>query len=182
MADVKPWSSLRARLYSFVNRNPDSNDLVVRLAGLDAADKALDIGCGPGAAVRRASEVTAEAVGVDRSGDMVEIARKRSSGRPNVRFEVGAVESLPFADDEFSSAWTVHAFHHWEDQEAGLAECRRVLAPGGRLLIVEKDVKRSKGHGLTSEEIEGVTAKLQRAGFAEVVVSKHDKQFVLIAH
>ncbi len=181
MADIKPWSGFRARLYSLIFRNPDSNELVVKLAGLGPDDRALDIGCGPGAAVRNASEIAREAVGVDRAEKMLEIARKRSAGRPNVRFEVGAVESLPFAENEFDAAWSVHAFHHWEDQEAGLAECRRVLVPGGRLLIVEKDVKKSKGHGITSAGIDEATVSLRQAGFAEVAVTKHDDQFVLTA-
>ena len=181
MADVKPWSGFRARLYSFVYRNPDSNQLVVGLAELGPEDRALDIGCGPGAAVRNAAQVAREAVGVDRSEKMLNIARKRSVDRSNVRFEVGAAESLPFAENEFNAVWTVHTFHHWEDQEAGLAECRRVLAPGGRLLIMEKDVKKSGGHGLTATGIDEVRAKLERAGFGDVGVSKHDDQFVLTA-
>ena len=181
MADVKPWSGFKARLYALIFRNPDSNELVVRLAELGPDDRALDIGCGPGAAVRNASEKAREAVGVDRAEKRMEIARKRSADRPNIRFEVGAVESLPFADNEFDAAWSVHAFHHWEDQEAGLAECRRVLVPGGRLLIMEKDVKKSKGHGITSEGIDEATAKLRRAGFAEVAIGRHDDQVVLTA-
>ncbi len=181
MADIKPWSGFRARIYSFIFRNPDSNKLVVRLAELGPGDKALDIGCGPGAAVRNASQVAKEAVGVDRAEKMLNIARKRSGDRSNIRFEVGAAEALPFADNEFDAAWTVHAFHHWEDQDAGLAECRRVLAPGGRLLIMEKDVKKTKGHGISTRGIDDVTVKLKQAGFAEVAVSKHDDQHVLTA-
>lgn len=181
MADIKPWSSFRARIYSLFYRNPDSNTLVVQLAELGPEEKALDIGCGPGAAVRKASQIASEAVGVDRAEKMLEIARRRSEHQANVRFEVGAVESLPFTEDEFDVAWTVHAFHHWEDQAAGLAECRRVLAPGGRLLIMEKDVKKSKGHGLTAEGVAEVTAELEKAGFTEVAVAKHEDHFVLTA-
>lgn len=181
MADIKPWSSFRARLYSLIYRNPESNQLIVQLAEPASDEKALDIGCGPGAAVRKAAETAREAVGVDRAEKMLRIARNRSAGSANVRFEVGAVEDLPFADDEFDVAWTVHAFHHWEDQTAGLAECRRVLAPGGRLLIMEKDVKKSRGHGLTPQGVEEVKAKLEQAGFPAVSVDKHDDQFVLTA-
>jgi ubiquinone/menaquinone biosynthesis C-methylase UbiE len=42
----------------------------------------------------------------------------------------------------------VSTYHHWADHDAGLAEVRRVLAPGGRLLILERKLKKGTGHGL----------------------------------
>ncbi|NNF87504.1 MAG: methyltransferase domain-containing protein, partial [Acidimicrobiia bacterium] len=86
--DTKPWTGFRARIYSVIWRSPKTNSLVVRLAGLSASDRVLDIGCGPGAAVRKAAAIVVdgEAAGVDRSEPMVDIARRRSRRFPNARF------------------------------------------------------------------------------------------------
>ncbi len=176
--DDKPWSRLRAWLYSLLFRSPKSNELVVRLADLSRSDRALDIGCGPGAAVRLAAGIVAEgeAVGVDRAEAMVDIARRRSTDFDNIRFEVGSAERLPFADGTFTVAWTAHSFHHWEDRARGLAEMRRVLEGGGRALILEQDGKK---HGLTDSQAAEVIADMEGVGFRDVAIVKVDKQVVV---
>lgn len=57
-------------------------------------------------------------------------------------------------------------YHHWADPEAGLTEIRRVLAAGGRVLIVERMLKRSRGHGITPVGAERLADALQERGFA----------------
>jgi ubiquinone/menaquinone biosynthesis C-methylase UbiE len=59
---------------------------------------------------------------------MLAEARKRLNG---VRLEQGVAERLPFADASFDLVVSVLSFDHWSDQELGLAECARVLRPGG---------------------------------------------------
>lgn len=177
MADTSAWSRLRSEIYSFFGRNPRSNRRVVSVADLDARQHVLDIGCGPGAAVRAAAGAVARSVGVDRSEAMIEIARRRSRGHDNVEFRVGAAEQLPFPDDSFDRVWTIHAFHHWEDPAAGLAEGLRVLRPGGKFLIVENEVKGS--HGVTAERAEEIAVELERIGFASAAVAKPYRQIVV---
>lgn len=179
VADEKPWSGLRAWGYSLFNRNPASNRLVVELARLTPTDTTLDIGCGPGAAVRAAAQVvtSGRAHGVDASAAMVRIATRRSAGIDNVLFEEGAAESLPFADARFDAVWTVHAFHHWPDPTAGLAEARRVLAPGGRLLIIERHARHS--HGLSDGQAADLRTRLEELGFVDVALRRHGKELVV---
>ncbi|MFQ5967712.1 MAG: class I SAM-dependent methyltransferase [Acidimicrobiia bacterium] len=179
MSEVEQWSRFKAAAYSFFNRNPKSNRLIVELAGLTPQDRTLDIGCGPGAAVREASRLVTEAVGVDPSPSMVEIAQKRSSEFPNVSFEVGSAEDLPFADGAFTVAWTVSAFHHWADEDAGLVEASRVLAQGGRLLIMER--AGSGKHALSDGGAEELASDLERVGFVDAEVSHHKKEVVVAA-
>ncbi|MGI9627444.1 MAG: class I SAM-dependent methyltransferase [Longimicrobiales bacterium] len=174
--DTKPWSGFKAKLYSVLYRAPKSNNLVVNLAGLSESDRALDIGCGPGAAVRAAAETARESTGVDRAEAMVEIARRRSRNLENTRFEVGSAESLPFPDDSFTVVWTAHSFHHWEDRDAGLAEMLRVLSPGGRALILETAGKK---HGLTDSGAKAVIVDLESLGFQQVASKIVDKQVVI---
>ena len=177
MSDIEQWSRFRAGLYSFLFRSPKSNRLIVELARLTPQDRTLDIGCGPGAAVRQAASLVTESVGVDPSPSMVEIARKRSSGFSNVAFEVGSAEDLPFDDATFTVAWTVSAFHHWADEAAGLAEARRILASGGRLLIMERGGFGK--HALSDEAADELAADLRAAGFAEVSVAHHKKEVLV---
>ncbi|MGA7228659.1 MAG: methyltransferase domain-containing protein, partial [Acidimicrobiia bacterium] len=62
----------------------------------------------------------------------------------------------------------VSSFHHWADREAGLREIRRVLAPGGRLHIVEGRLSEGQdGHGLSPRDTESVKEKLAELGYVD---------------
>lgn len=177
MADTSPWSRLKSEIYSLFGRNPKSNRIVPSIAELESSHAILDIGCGPGAAVRAAAGSVRRAVGVDRSESMVAIADRRSQAFSNVQFIAAGAEDLPFPDETFDRVWTIHAFHHWEDGDRGIAECLRVLKPGGRLLIVEKETKGA--HGLDDARASDVAQSLRDAGFGEASVSKPHRQLVV---
>jgi ubiquinone/menaquinone biosynthesis C-methylase UbiE len=76
-------------------------------------------------------------VGVDAAAEMVRVARE-SAADSRVRFQAGTAEQLPGADGTFDLVVSTTSFDHWADQEAGLRECARVLAPGGRLVLVDQ--------------------------------------------
>lgn len=173
--DEHEWSKLKATIYSWLWRNPRSNRILIDVADLSSQDQTVDIGCGPGVAVRRAAPVVTRAVGVDRSPSMVDIARKRSAGLSNVEFAVGAAEDLPFPDDAFTVAWSAHSLHHWYDRDTGLAECLRILAPGGRLLIVES--KSNGDHGLSLDRALDLSTQLEELGFVDGTVELHHKNY-----
>ncbi len=175
--DESPWSRLRSEIYAFFGRNPRSNRDLPSTADLGESQVVLDIGCGPGAAVRAAAPFVSRAVGTDRSTAMVEIAKRRSRDVANVEFAVGGAEQLPFPDETFDRVWTIHSFHHWEDKTRGMGEALRVLRPGGRLLIVESETKGS--HGFDRAEAEEVAAELRAIGFDEAAVSKPHRQLVV---
>jgi len=52
-------------------------------------------------------------------------------------FSVGTAEELPYPGTSFDLVVSTTSFDHWADQQAGLRECARVLAPGGRLVLVD---------------------------------------------
>jgi ubiquinone/menaquinone biosynthesis C-methylase UbiE len=166
-----------------------STRLLVDLAGVGPGDRVVDVGCGPGLFLRAAAERGATAVGVDPSVRMRRLALRRIPAglRPAVTVVDGAAERLPLADGSATVAWAVASFHHWSDPDAGLDEVRRVLAPGGRLLIAERLADQRgwfRGHALTWEAAEGLAAKVRRAGFAEVAVARHQagrRQLVVVA-
>ena len=177
MADEAPWSRLRSEAYALIGRNPRSNRRIVSIAALASGHSVLDIGCGPGAAVRAAAGSVERAVGVDRSEAMVEIARRRSRKFPNVEYAVGDAEHLPFPDGSFDRVWTIHSFHHWEDRRRGLLESHRVLRPRGRLLIIESETKGS--HGLDRTQASRLADELREVGFADATVSKPQRHLVV---
>jgi ubiquinone/menaquinone biosynthesis C-methylase UbiE len=94
----------------------------------------LDLGCGTGLLSQRISrELPAvRVVGCDFSLGMLRSARANGAGSAWVQ---GDAARLPFRDARFDALVSTEAFHWFPDQPAALAECFRVLAPGGRLLV-----------------------------------------------
>lgn len=166
--DIERWSPLRAWLYSLFNQNPDSNRAIVEAARLTADDRFLDIGCGPGAALENAAATGAAVAGVDPSPSMVSRAANRV---PVADVRVAPAEDLPFPDHFFTVVVNVASFHHWADRDAGLREVLRVLAPEGRLLIMEGMIKDGKdGHGLNPTDVESLRARFLELGFTSTSV------------
>ncbi|MFN8545631.1 MAG: methyltransferase domain-containing protein [Candidatus Binatia bacterium] len=93
----------------------------------------LDLGCGTGLlAIRLRREMPGTAlVGCDYSIGMLRQARARLPDAPWVQGDAGR---LPFRDGAFDAIVSTEAFHWFPDQAAALAECRRLVVPGGRLL------------------------------------------------
>jgi ubiquinone/menaquinone biosynthesis C-methylase UbiE len=110
-----------------------------RAADVQAGERVLDLACGTGTFEQRvlAAVPDAQIVGVDLAPAMVERARAKLDGRPNVRFEQADVHALPFDDNAFDVAVCANTFHYFTHPEAVLAEARRVLQPGGRLVVLD---------------------------------------------
>lgn len=165
------WGWIRSSIYAVLSRNPASNRVVVEAARLAPGDHVLDIGCGAGAALAYADPVVSEGSlsGVDPTPRMVTVATRRV---PRATIKLGGAEDLPFESDRFTVAWSVAAFHHWPHPAAGLAEARRVLAPGGRLLVVEHLLSKDEGHGLDAAGVSDLQAAMTAAGFSTTTVDQ----------
>jgi ArsR family transcriptional regulator len=96
-----------------------------------------DLGCGTGQVAAALAPFVARVVAVDRSGDMLQAARRRLRDLPNVQVRRGELEALPIADAELDAATLLLVLHHLPDPAAALAETRRVLKPGGRVVIAD---------------------------------------------
>ncbi len=117
---------------------------VRRALALRPGEAVLDIGAGPGfLAVEMAGETGPDGrvVGVDPSESMLAIARRRelAPGSAPVEFAQGGALELPFADASFDVAVSTQVLEYVEDVPGALREARRVLRPGGRLLILDTD-------------------------------------------
>jgi arsenite methyltransferase len=109
------------------------------LLALQPGERVLDIGSGPGfLAEEMAAEVGPEGAvhGVDPSESMLAIARRRETA---VQYALGDAVSLPFEDQTFDAAIATQVYEYVPDMPAALAEARRVLKSGGRLLILDTD-------------------------------------------
>ena len=175
------FSGLVAALRFNVGRDADA-ELAVRLAGVGNGDAVVDIGCGPGAAARRACAAGATSVvGIDPAAVMLNVARltPRALGRhrATLRYQRGTAESLPLADGMADVAWSLATVHHWRDLAAGLAEVRRVLRPGGRFLALERHTVAGAvgvaSHGWIDDQADAFAGCCRDAGFTTVTVEHH---------
>lgn len=167
--------TLYALLFSLGGRTKAR--FVAGLADVRPGDHVVDVGCGSGPAIRAALRRGATADGVDPSSTMLAVARRLTLGRRAARWHVGAAESIPVADATATVVWSVATVHHWQDVAAGVAEARRVLRPGGRLLAVERriapDADGLASHGWTETQAQAFAATCRTAGFTDVAVETH---------
>jgi demethylmenaquinone methyltransferase/2-methoxy-6-polyprenyl-1,4-benzoquinol methylase len=115
----------------------------VRLAAAGPADLVLDVACGTGDFARAFSLATRRAVtGCDFSQGMLDLA----AGRPAraLRWCRSDALALPFADGAFTVVSCAFGVRNFQDLAAGLREMARVLAPGGRMVILEFSLPRSR--------------------------------------
>lgn len=133
----------------------DEQDRFISWLGVGAGSRLLDVACGSGGPALRIAERTAAAVhGVDILAEAIETARRQAADRglaDRATFEVvDAAPGLPLPDASFEAVMCIDAINHLPDRAAVLAEWRRVLRPGGRLLFTDPIVVTGP---LTNEEI-----------------------------
>jgi SAM-dependent methyltransferase len=109
---------------------------LLRFVGGRSGLQILEVGCGTGHWLEflRTSEL--HVTGLDFSAGMLAQSKMRLPGVPLVR---GTAERLPWQSESFDRIFCVNAFHHFTDKAAFLAEARRILGPGGIILIVGLD-------------------------------------------
>lgn len=172
-------------LYDPVLRLMGEKRLRQRLVDAVPADSAdlLDLGCGTGTFTRlvKAQRPGLAVTGVDGDADMI---RRASEAANDVCYDVSLAQSLPYEDASFDVVTSTLFFHHilLHDKRLVLAEVRRVLRPGGTLLIADWGkpdnwlmgcvfclVQLFDGFGTTGDNVRGLLPVLAReAGFGEV--------------
>ena len=103
------------------------------LKRVSSGDRALDLGCGEGTFTSVLADAGAIAIGVEVAD--AALARARAA-HPGLDFRPAPIDGpLPFDDQTFDLVWASEVIEHVADTERWIVEVRRVLAPGGRLLV-----------------------------------------------
>lgn len=129
-----------AEAYSRANENGLFNRWYARPAVLDllgdvTGRRILDAGCGSGPLVADLDERGATVAGFDASPAMIRFARQRLGDEADLKV-ADLTRPLPYEDEAFDDALAMLVLHYLEDWSRPLAELRRVLKPGGRLIVV----------------------------------------------
>lgn len=160
--------------------NAAANRWAVDPLELSGSDRLIDVGCGPGVAPRyAATRSPARAVGIDPAAVMIDYATAaddidREAG--SVEFKIGSAENIPYPDRAFTAAAAVNSAMLWDPPQAGFSEVRRVLVPGGRLVVAlrERNEEASRFSparfaGVPSDDLEAVFCAMTPAGFVDLV-------------
>ncbi len=113
---------------------------VLEALALRPGERVLDVGVGPGLlAFDLAASVgkTGKVRGIDKSEPMLAMTRERCAEQPWAEFELADAESLPFADQSFDAVVSTQVYEYVPDMGKALGEVFRVLAPGGRVAILD---------------------------------------------
>lgn len=168
--------------------------IVIDHLALRGSEQVLDIGCGTGTLTRDiaaalSNKETSCCTGLDAAEKMIEVARRKAAGIPNIHFDAAIAEHLPYPDGHFDAAVSTFFFHHInvELKKQVLAETARILKPGGTFIIVDVDVPTTwfgglcarSGHWLfqqneIAENIEGkLRDAIEQSPFRWEAVSHH---------
>ncbi|MCC7299793.1 MAG: methyltransferase domain-containing protein [Verrucomicrobia bacterium] len=154
--------------------------IVIQRLALRGDERILDIGCGTGTLTRDLAAAltdkqTSLCTGLDAAEKMIEIAKRKAAGIPNIHFDAAIAERLPYEDNSFDAAVSTFFFHHihFALKKKVLAETARVLKPGGRFIVVDVDTPSTwfgtlcarSGHWLfqQNEIAENIDGKLREA-------------------
>ena len=107
----------------------------------EGCEAAVDLGCGTGLVLERMRGRARQIIGVDGSPRMLELSRRRLAGaeEEGISLRIGELSHLPLRDGEADFASINMVLHHLSNPESALAEIRRVLRPGGLLMVADFD-------------------------------------------
>ncbi len=139
LVDGQFGSQAQAYLHSAVHAQ--GTDLVRLNDWLSATPTArvLDMGCGAGHASYAAAGVVSAVVAYDLSDRMLAVVNESMQARTygNITTCQGVAEHLPFEDAAFDVVISRYSAHHWHDVGRALREAKRVLKPGGKLMLID---------------------------------------------
>jgi SAM-dependent methyltransferase len=168
------WGPIVGWIMASRSSNRRRNVWAVSLLDVQRCDRVLEIGFGPGIAIREMSPIAVEGYvcGLDHSARMLHQASRRNAaairdGRVDLR--LASVDSLPAFEVPFDKILAVNTVMFWEHPDKTLKELHHLLRPGGRIAIAHQP----RGPGVTDATAaawgEEMAAKLARAGFSDVL-------------
>lgn len=116
---------------------PVAEDLI-QVAALRPGERVLDVACGTGVVARLAAQVVGDSgtvAGLDINPGMLAVARSTTPPDVAIDWQEGSAEAMPLPDESFDAVLCQMGLQFVPDKHAALGEMRRVLAPGGRLIL-----------------------------------------------
>ena len=162
------WDKLRRELFGA------ASGLHALPALVDSRWTIGDLGCGTGETSAALAPFVAQTVAVDRSGEMLQAARRRLRDMTNVDVRRGELEALPIADGELDAAVMMLVLHHVPDPGAVVQEAARTLKPRGRFVLCDmlphdhEEYKQQMGHVWLGFGDDQLRRLLGAAGFADI--------------
>ena len=168
--NARQWDDLARSLLPVPDYRPRLLALVPKGATL------LEIGVGTGGLLTELASLGAKVIGVDHSPAMLEEARRRvaAAGLATVDLRLGEMSHLPLPDAAVDTVIAAMVLHHAAEPVTVLTEIRRVLVPGGRLLLVDlaRHERESAREQLADQWLgfaqEELTGWLRTAGMSEI--------------
>ncbi|SFW15608.1 class I SAM-dependent methyltransferase [Ruminococcus flavefaciens] len=186
----KPHGEAGAEMLSGMNEHHSPvTDWSLEFFEFRDEDKVLDIGCGGGETIRKISQKlkNGRIYGADYSELSVKLSTQHNVNDVKcgkVSVVEASVENLPFEDNFFDKIITVESFYFWPDPQENLKEVYRVLAKGGRFLIVadingdaeldETDIEGIQKYQLFNPTLAEFRTLLEKAGFTDVKINTLD--------
>lgn len=150
-------------------------------AGRPAVGRLLDIGTGTGRVLELLAGRAETATGIDRSPEMLRIARGKLAAAGNQKADLlqADMRSLPFPNSAFDTVTMHHVLHFADNPSAVLAEAARLLAPGGKLIVADyaahgrEELRSRYQHSRLGFDGETMSALLSEAGLSPALLSVH---------
>jgi ubiquinone/menaquinone biosynthesis C-methylase UbiE len=136
----KTWTGERLETFVFTENTNEHLHRYAMAMELAAGRKVLDIACGEGYGANLLAGIAEGVWGVDIDTETVQRAAKKYPA-PNLHFSIGAADAIPFTDHTFDLAVSFETIEHHDRHEAMMTELKRVLKPGGVLIISSPDKK-----------------------------------------
>jgi SAM-dependent methyltransferase len=169
------WGRAAGLLMAHRPSNRRRNAWAVSLLEVQPDDRVLEIGFGPGLAIREVSRIAHEGYvcGIDHSEVMLRQARRRNAEgirRGVVDLRLGSVDDLPAFDAPFDKILAVNALLFWKDPDARVNGLRGLLRPGGLIAVAHQPRGPGASDEVAAAKGREMAAALARAGFSEVRV------------
>lgn len=133
-AFASDWHTRSEKMWETGSRRTILPFLTRHVAPLDGA--ILDAGCGDGYASCKLAKMGYQVDGVDISEEMLRLANERAKNVAfPIRFQAGDISSLPFNDDAYAGILSINVVEFTPSPLAAIRELRRLLAPGGVLVL-----------------------------------------------
>lgn len=156
--------------------NRPDNEWTLSLLDIRDNEQMLEVGFGPGAAIRLASQLNASVriTGVDHSPEMLAAAERLNHdavAEGRVRLTLGSADHLQFADNSFDKVYSINCIYFWPAPARGLSELYRVVKRGGLVAVTVRDKERPPYDAFRPEKL---TNSLIEAGFSSVAINHND--------